>query len=263
MILVRHRITANFGSLFALSLAAAALISGKAHADTITLMGSTTFNAQIIAPYQHAIELATGHQLNVIPNKSAPGVVDLLEKKGDLAMISTPLEVVVALASQTHPNLPYEQLKNFPVAQTRVAFAVHPDNPVRAISSETLRRVLHGEIENWSDLGGKRIPIRLVMVREGGGVKATVEDQLLGGEPVAAKNAILVPNGPRIIRIVEQEPGALGLSQFNLVRQARLPELSLGKVVVQELNLVALGEPSTAMKAVIDAAKDVATPGIE
>jgi hypothetical protein len=58
--------------------------------------------------------------------------------------------------------------------------------------------------------------------------------------------------------VVEQEQGALGLSQFNLVKRFNLPELQLEHGVTQELALVTLGEPTPALRAVINAMRDVA-----
>ena len=126
-----------------------------------------------------------------------------------------------------------------------------------------LKRVLRGEIENWKELGGSDLAIRLVMVREGGGVKLTVENELLQGERIKVHNPILLPNGPRIVRVVEQEAGALGLAQLNLAQRFNLPELQLERPLVQELALVTLGEPTPAVLAVIDTIRDAAKSGSE
>jgi ABC-type phosphate transport system substrate-binding protein len=241
----------------------ALLAPNKTYADTIMLQGSTTFGAQILAPHQAKIELASGHRLNIITNKTTPGLIALLEGKADLAMVSTPLKSAIALARKTHPDLAYERLQSFFVTQTRVAIAVHASNPVRTIARESLRQVLRGKITNWRKLGGADLPIRLVMVRDGGGVKLTVEHALLGGDSVTAKDPILLSNGPRIVKVVEQEPGALGLAQLNLVKHFELPELALDHAVVQELNLVSLGDPTAAAKAVIDAIQHCVTAAID
>ena len=252
------------GGVLALGLAILASVQfDLAHAETIRLQGSTTVTAQVLQPLQNSIEAATGHKLDVVANKTTPGLIALLEGKTDVAMISSPLDGAVSLAQKTHPHLPYAALRSFPVARTRVGFAVHPDNPVRSISTDMLKRVLRGEIENWKELGGLDLPIRVVMVREGGGVKLTIENELLLGEPIKVPNAVLLPNGPRIVRVVEQEPGALGLAQFNLVQRFNLPELRLEHDLAQELALVTLGEPTPALRAVIDAIRAAARSGAE
>jgi ABC-type phosphate transport system substrate-binding protein len=233
--------------------------SADSYADTIRVQGSTTFTAEIVGPHQRAIELASGQELDVIPNKSTPGLVALLEHKADLIMISTGLQYAISSARKTRSDLPYDRLQAFPITRTRVVLALHPLNPVRTASPDMVRRVLRGEAVNWRELGGLNLPIRLVMVRDGGGVKLTIENELLGGDAVTATDAIQVANGERVPRVVEQEPGALGLMQFNLLRQYNLPELTLNHPVVQELNFVTLGEPTPAVKAVIDATRGVAS----
>jgi len=252
------------GGVLALGLAILASVQfDLARAETIRLQGSTTVTAQILQPFQNSIEAATGHKLDVVANKTTPGLIALLEGKTDVAMISSPLDGAVSLAKKTHPHLPYVALRSFALAHTRVVFAVHPDNPVRSLSTDMLKRVLRGEIENWKELGGSDLAIRLVMVREGGGVKLTVENELLQGERIKVHNPILLPNGPRIVRVVEQEAGALGLAQLNLAQRFNLPELQLERPLVQELALVTLGEPTPAVRAVIDTIRDAAKSGSE
>ena len=51
-----------------------------AAAEDLTIQGSTTFNAGLLAPYLADIEAASGHTLAVIPNKSSLGLVALFEE---------------------------------------------------------------------------------------------------------------------------------------------------------------------------------------
>ncbi|WP_106745016.1 phosphate ABC transporter substrate-binding/OmpA family protein [Yoonia maritima] len=47
------------------------------------------------------------------------------------------------------------------VALDAVTVAIHPDNQVRNISPDMLKRVWAGDITNWQELGGRDMPIRL------------------------------------------------------------------------------------------------------
>ena len=95
-------------------------------------------------------------------------------------------------------------------------------------------------------------------MRDGGGVQMSVEAQLLGNRPIAAPDTIRVQQGPQVVKVVEQEPGALGLAPLSLVRARQLPDLVTDGVIEQELNIVSLGEPSAAMQAVIEAMRRIA-----
>jgi len=142
--------------------------------------------------------------------------------------------------------------------RVRVAFAVHPSNPVRKADIGLLRRVLAGETVSWSELGGPNQPIRVAYVQTGGGVTLCVAAQLFDGRPFMPANPIRVAFGSQVVKVVEQEPRALGVAQLGLVRQHQLPELATDQAIEQELSLVTLGEPSPAQLAVINAARKVA-----
>jgi phosphate transport system substrate-binding protein len=229
-----------------------------AAADMLTLEGSTTFNARLIVPYQPEIEKLSGHNLIVIPNKSNLGILALFEQRADLGMISTSLDGEIVLMKRTMPSLPFHRLQSFEISRTRTAFAVHPSNLVRSIDAETMRRLLLGEITNWREIGGADLPIRLVFVRDGGGVALSVETELLRGKQITVLDPIRVQVGSQVVKVVAQEPGALGLAQLGILRQHNLPEITLDRPVTQQLNLVTLDEPSAAMKAVIKAVSEVA-----
>jgi len=229
-----------------------------ARADMLVVQGSTTFNRRLMEPHQFAVEEAAGHDLTVIPNKSAVGLIALLEGQADLAMISAPLEGEIEVLRKERPALRYDRLRAFEISSTRVAVAVHRSNPVRTASLDSLKRVLTGEISNWQALGGPDLPIRIVLVGGGGGVTVTVEAQLLSGQSVPAANVIYVKTPVQLIQIVEQERSALGFGQLALVKQRSLPEIATDKPIEQTLSLVTLGEPTPAMRKVIDAAKRIA-----
>ena len=230
-----------------------------ASAETLIVHGSTTFFRQVMGPHQSAIEAKAGHKLTVISNKSSLGLLALFERRADLAMISASLDSEITALRKTNPTLSFEKLQTFDIARTRIAFAVHPSNSIRAVSLDKIRQVLRGEINNWQQLGGSNTPIRLVVVRGGGGVTTAVEAELLQGQPIAASGTIFVQTGPQVLQVVAQEPGAIGLAQLALVRQQNLPELVTDRAIEQQLNLITLGEPTPALRAVIDATRSIAT----
>lgn len=231
--------------------------SGSPGASGFIVQGSTTFTHQVMDPYQAAIEKAAGVKLTVVPSKSSLGLLALFEKRGDFAMISGPLDNEIGELKTTHPALAFGRLRTFEVANTRMAFAVNKENPVNAISDDKMRQILLGTITNWRDVGGSDLPIRIVMVRGGGGVQASIEDEFLHGNSIAAPNPIVVQISSQVIKVTEQLPGALGLSQLSIVARSTAHELKTEHVIVQRLALVTLGDPTPAMRRVIDATRKV------
>jgi phosphate transport system substrate-binding protein len=226
-----------------------------AAADPLILQGSTTFNRRVMEPHEATIESKSGQEITVIPNRTMLGIIALMEGRAHMAMISASLESEVGKMKKAMPGLDYDRLKAFEISSTRVAFVVNPSNPIRKASLDQIKKILTGQITNWKALGGKDAPIRLVIVGGGGGVTTTVETEMLDGEAMHGPNIIYTRTALQVTGIVEQEPNALGIAQLSLAKQKGLPEVVTEKPVEQSLSLITLGEPTPAMKAVIDATR--------
>ena len=237
------------------------LLTNSAHAQTVRIGGSTTFTSEFMAPHQTEVEQLSKQKIILLPNRSNLGVYGLFEGN-DLAMISSSWPDMLVQLKKQRPNLPYDRLRVFNVTKTRVALSVNSNNVARYADSETIGRILKGELTNWKELGGADLPIQLVMVREGGGVQASIEAKLQ--LKIATTKAIRVQISSQVNKIVEQLPAALGLAQIENLRGSRAVELRTDYPIEQELNLVTLGDPSPGAQAVIDAVRAVvAKDGIE
>jgi hypothetical protein len=100
------------------------LLHSTAGAQTFIAQGSTTFTHRVMEPYQVAIEASSGHQLTVVSNKSSLGLLALLYKRADFAMISGPLEIEIEGLKSQYQTLPFDQLRDFNILNTRMAFAM-------------------------------------------------------------------------------------------------------------------------------------------
>jgi phosphate transport system substrate-binding protein len=227
-------------------------------AESVMIQGSSTVSGRLLTPYKDTIEAKSGQKLEVIASKSAAGLVALLEGKSDLAMTSAPLDAEMSAVRQLLPTADFSALSSTEVGKTRVAFALNAKNAVRSATLDQVRDILTGKLTNWKELGGTDLPIRVVAVRLGGGLQTTVENELLGGKPVDGAHVIKVNNGSQIIKVVEQEPGALGIAQLGLVNDAKLPELVTNRPIEQRLFLVTKSKPSERVQSVVDAARFVA-----
>lgn len=239
--------------------AALGLAAPAAWAQTLTIQGSSTASAALLLPHQTAIETISGQPLKIVSIRSDIGLLRLLSRQAEFAVISTSLQQTVDSFRLNNPDLPYRELMAFPVSQIRVAFAVNPSNPVRNADMRSIRQILAGEVTNWKELGGSDLPIRVAYVQPGGGVTLSVAGELFGGRPFMPASPIRVAFGSQVVKVVEQEPRALGVAQLGLVRELQLPELMTDHVIEQELSLVTLGAPTPAQQAVIDAVRQVAT----
>lgn len=233
-------------------------IATHALAETLIVQGSTTFARRLTEPHKAAIEAMATHELTLIPNKSMPGLIALLEGRAHMAMISASLKSETDALQKVMPGLAYDRLKAHQVLNTRVAFGIHPSNRVRKASLNQIRKILLGEITDWSALGGAELPIRVVLVGGGGGVTTVIESELLSGQRVQGPHVIYVKTPVQLVQVIEQEPGAIGFAQLALTKQRGLPELVTEQPIEQTLSLVTLGDPTAAMDAVIQATRRAA-----
>jgi phosphate transport system substrate-binding protein len=229
--------------------------------ETLVLHGSTTFVTGLARPYAKEVETQTGLHLEIIPNKSNFGLIALFEEKADLAMISTTLEKEVEFLRQSNPSLRYQDLRTFEIARTRAALVIHPSNPIRSARLEDIRKILTGEISNWRQLGGPDLQIRVVAVRDGGGVVGSVEAKLLGKAHISALDAIRVQVGTQVVKVVAQEPGAFGITQLAVVKSSGAIELTTDEPIEQILSLVSLDDPSPSAIATIEAFRRISKQG--
>lgn len=235
-----------------------AVIAQSPQGATLRIQGSTTFNSRLIEPYRAELEQQSGVTFEVIANKSIWGLVALIERRADLAMISSSLEGELETLVRTAGPDAAAGLRAVEIARSRVAFAVHPSNPVRQISDDGLRAILLGEARNWKDFGGPDLPIRVVATQDGGGTVVAVRSLLLGGRAISAVNAIRLESAVHVVKVVAQEPGAIAIAQLSLMKSAGLPELATQRPIEQLLCFVMIGAPTPAMQAMIDAARAVA-----
>jgi phosphate transport system substrate-binding protein len=244
--------------VIALSLLPIETSTYEASATELVLQGSATFNTAVVERYANAVEAETGIKIVSIPNKSNFGLLALFDGKAELAMLSTGLQKEITLLRASNPSHPYESLQAFEIARTRAAFVVHRDNPVRHLPLDVIRGILVGEIRNWKELGGQDLPIRVVAVRPGGGVLATVESRLLGSDHISAPDTVRLMVGTQIVTVVAQETGAIGITQLAIVKDSSAVELTTDEPIEQSLSLVSLGAPSADSMTVIEALRGMA-----
>ena len=128
---------------------------------------------KLLPPHQSEIERLSKQTIILLPNRSNLGVYGLFEGN-DLAMISSSWPDMLAELKKKRPHLPYDRLRIFKVTKTRVAFSVNLKN-AKHYANKTIGGILKGEFPSWKELGGADLPIKLVMVRQGGGVQASIE----------------------------------------------------------------------------------------
>lgn len=168
-----------------------------AGAGRLVLTGSSTV-APLAGDIAKRFEaLHPGSRIDVQTGGSSRGIADTRQGLADIGMASRDLRADEA------------DLLAFPIARDGICMIVHRDNPVESLSTDQIRGIYRGEIENWSEVGGADLQITVVHKADG---RSTLELFL---EYFALKNIEVVPDvvvgdNEQGIKTVTPNPGAIG-----------------------------------------------------
>ena len=114
-------------------------------------------------------------------------------------------------------------LKSFAFAIDGVAVAVHPKNPVSALSAAQVQDIFAGKVNNWKHLGGRDAAIHLFTRDEASGTRevfwekllkkgnGTAELKTVNGQPLWILN-----NGPHNIQLKDGKGNIANISTYDV-----------------------------------------------
>lgn len=236
-----------------------ASLSAQAAQQEIIINGSTT----VLPVMQKAGEafMAVNPDINlaISGGGSGNGIKALNEGLCDIAMSSRDIK-----------GSEVEQGKAKGVAPVRTAIAVdalvpvvHPDNPVKELSSAQLRDMYAGKITNWKEVGGKDQSIVVVSRETSSGTYETWVEIIMKKEKIAPTALLQASNGA-VVQAVSQNKKAIGYIGFGYLNNSlkkldvdgieATPQTALAKQwpIARELYVFTNGQPSGASKKLID-----------
>ena len=144
------------------------------------------------------------------------------------------------------------RLRDYQIGESHVAFAVHPTNPVRALTNGQLADIFTGKVTNWKELGGSDQGIVIVTAKPGDGLRSMVESALLSNASLAS-GARAMTNATEITKVVAQLPGGIGIVAPTALDRS-VAELRAEKPIAQPLILVTIDEETREVRSVVAAA---------
>jgi phosphate transport system substrate-binding protein len=154
-------------------------------------------------------------------------------------------------------------LLSFAFAIDGVGLAVHPDNPIRDLTSEQVQAVFAGEITSWKDLDGPDRAINLYTRDEASGTRKVFWKKALGKGNIAVKANVVPSNGAMKVAISRDKAAigylSIGHMDDSIARVAIdgvLPTqenaVEGSYTVLRKLYMNTKGEPSPLAQAFID-----------
>lgn len=148
-------------------------------AGKLLITGSSTMAPMVEELVKRFRARHPGLVITVEAGGSGRGVADALAGRADIGMASRELS-------------PKEKaLFAIPIARDGVAFVVHKENPVEALTRAQALSVFTGGITDWKALGGRSAPIVVITRKPEGGVMEIVPHYLgIAPEAIRAEHAI-------------------------------------------------------------------------
>jgi phosphate transport system substrate-binding protein len=226
---------------------------------TVRLRGAASVVESLVAPHRAAVEAATGLSLEVEKSNAGRGLRDLVEGRCDAALAAASLEATVAAARSAGLEGPVPDLRLVVVATSEVVFAVHPSNPVKALSREQLRGLHTGEIASWREVGGADLPVAVYTDAPASATRGLVQQVVLEGRPYAP-GARAVERVALLNDAVAADPAGIGALGLEIVDRARVAVVHSPRLE-RPLAFATLGEPSGPVARVIEAFRAAARAG--
>jgi phosphate transport system substrate-binding protein len=134
--------------------------------ETLRVGGSTTVYYVALPLKERFMERYPHIVVEMHSVGSTAGIVGVNEGTFDIGMSSRWLR----------GDEPGWGLTEFVVYMDGLVPIVHPTNPVRDLTMEQLKGIFTGTITNWKEVGGKDMPIAVIIREEGSGARGAFED---------------------------------------------------------------------------------------
>lgn len=201
--LIRRRQINAAGLLFALLMGCSNLL----HADPgrLVIKGSTTILPIATSIGEVFRQKYPDLEIQASGGGSVAGINALIAGDADIAISSTFItdeEIQQALQQGVYP-VPFR------IANDCIMPIVNIRNPVTNLSREDLKRIYLGQVDNWKQLGGHDLPIKVVSRDVASGTYQVWSHIVMNGAGVAT-NLPLKHSSVEVVKAVVNNRGAIG-----------------------------------------------------
>jgi phosphate transport system substrate-binding protein len=226
-------------------------LSRPAFAQAVKVHGAVTPKV-LIESHLQDIVAKSGSQVELLGNGSDAGLLDLVEGRADISVISANFDDVVKKVNTSHAGaVDPAKLKTVPLGYAKFVLIVSTNNPVRRLNNEQAVAVLSGKITNWKEVGGPDQSILVVTLPEGNGARSTFQTQLLKTAPIAT-DAKVANSTIEVRSIVAHSTRAIGMIGSSTLSDS-VAVVMLDTEIQSPMSLIEKKEPTGPVKKVSDA----------
>lgn len=106
------------------------------------------------------------------------------------------------------------------IAKDGIAVIVNSENQIAELTMEQVKKIFAGEIKDWSEVGGKKAPITVIVREEGSGTRGAFEEMVLGKGGKFVANAVIQNSGGAVKTAVSKDVNGIGFLSLGSVDSA-------------------------------------------
>ena len=173
---------------------------------TISISGSTSVGP-LMEKIQEKYEAENSNvTLEIQQNASGAGIKDVISGISEVGMSSRELK-----------DDEKTSVQGSIVAYDGIALLVNPENSVKNISLEDVKKIYTGEITNWKELGGDDSPIVVVSREEGSGTRDAFQEIVGYESEELVKDATISDGSGAVKTTVAGNKNAIGFASFEYI----------------------------------------------
>lgn len=176
------------------------------NAITISISGSTSVGPLMEKIQEKYEEENSNVILEIQQNGSGAGIKDVTSGISEIGMSSRELKDEEKSAVQ-----------GTTVAYDGIALLVNPENPVKNISLEDVKKIYTGEITNWKEVGGDDAQIVVVSREEGSGTRDAFQEIVGYESEELLKDATISDGSGAVKTTVAGNKNAIGFASFEYI----------------------------------------------
>lgn len=173
---------------------------------TISISGSTSVGPLMEKIQEKYEEANSNITLEIQQNGSGAGIKDVTSGISEIGMSSRELKDEEKSAVQ-----------GTTVAYDGIALLVNPENPVKNISLEDVKKIYTGEITNWKEVGGDDAQIVVVSREEGSGTRDAFQEIVGYESEELLKDATISDGSGAVKTTVAGNKNAIGFASFEYI----------------------------------------------
>lgn len=228
-------------------------------AEQVVINGSTTVLPVVQKASESFMAAHPDIALSISGGGSGNGIKALIEGQCAIAMSSRDMHEKEVKAANA---------KNVTPVRTSIAFdaivpVVHPENPVKSMTSDQLRDIYTGKIKNWKEVGGKDAKIVVISRDTSSGTFECWNELIMKKQRVMPAALMQASNGA-VVQAVAKNPNAIGYIGLGYLDKTvhgmtvdgvqATPENAVSRTwpISRELLLYTNGEPAGNVKLFMD-----------